>query len=425
MAAKEKLSQRVIKKPRSRLRGAAATTATTSASGGQPNTPSSGAFSGFSGFKSPVSMTAASDNASTNVTPTPATTSADNAGGSDSASKGLFKGFSFVQTPASVAAKVTAAPVPSFGAVGAFGNNNSAGSVSAVFGTGPFGSNNSASAKPPAASFASPFDSKATTAAGDDASSTPKKNPFSFGATNATASMSAQQGLTHSPMDTDSKPAGGFSMPAFKPPTLAAPTSSGSSMFSGSQKQSSSFSNPFAPSKQADATKAPTTATGAAVVAAAAESSAPSEEEFYRNIRGLNVSLQKKINDAVSANAFVDLTPLLDQYTNHWNLITKKRSAGNTSNTAAPKSGIIDNKESSSKPAVAATFTPTASVSSAPSPFAFLQPAAKDNSKPLSPITVKETRSTSIADTIDNTAMEASPKPLPVSTPFKFGATNT
>ncbi|KAJ2841325.1 hypothetical protein GGI22_007938, partial [Coemansia erecta] len=196
-------------------------------------------------------------------------------------------------------------------------------------------------------------------------------------------------------------------------------------MFSGSQKQSSSFSNPFAPSKQADATKAPTTATGAAVVAAAAESSAPSEEEFYRNIRGLNVSLQKKINDAVSANAFVDLTPLLDQYTNHWNLITKKRSAGNTSNTAAPKSGIIDNKESSSKPAVAATFTPTASVSSAPSPFAFLQPAAKDNSKPLSPITVKETRSTSIADTIDNTAMEASPKPLPVSTPFKFGATNT
>ncbi|KAJ2844431.1 hypothetical protein GGI22_006880, partial [Coemansia erecta] len=40
MAAKEKLSQRVIKKPRSRLRGAA-NTATTSASGGQPNTPSS------------------------------------------------------------------------------------------------------------------------------------------------------------------------------------------------------------------------------------------------------------------------------------------------------------------------------------------------------------------------------------------------
>ncbi|KAJ1662489.1 hypothetical protein EV178_005847 [Coemansia sp. RSA 1646] len=421
MADKMALSQRVIKKPKSRLRGIAGSTATGASE--QPSKPS-GAFSGFAGFGSPVSTASTNAASSANVATTP--TSGENTGGSDSASKGIFKGFSFAQPPAAAAAtgaatgaakpKVTS--VPAFGSAGSFGSSNSVGGVSTVFNAGSFGSNN-ATAKQPAASFETPFSSKAT-AANDDAGSTQKKSPFSFGATNPTASK--QPGLEHSPMDADSKPATGFSMPAFKPPTLGASTS-GSSMFSGTQKQSSSFSTPFMAPKQAAAD------TSNALAATEPELSASNEEEFYRNIRGLNVSLQKKIGDAVSANAFVDLTPLLEQYANHWNLITKKQPAGNSSTSTAPKSAF-DNKASTSlgsKPAVAATpfTTPSTTASaSATSTFAFSQPAAKNNKpKPLSPAPASEKKFTPSTNAFSSSAMETSPKP-PISTPFKFGATN-
>ncbi|KAJ2546218.1 hypothetical protein EV175_005685 [Coemansia sp. RSA 1933] len=402
MAAQEKLSQRVIKKPRSRIRGAVASTA----GGQQPTTP--GAFSGFSGFGSPVSIAAASDSTSTNVTPTPAaaaatttttTTTTDGAqggGGSDATPKGLFKGFSFAQTPVSTAAKPTTAP--SFGAAASFGTSTG----STLFGAGSFGSTNdnndksdkSEGATQPTTSFANPF------------LNVPKKSgapTFSFGASNK-APMAAEK----SEMETNDKPSstGGFSMPAFKPPTLGASTS-GSSMFSGPPKQSS-FTSPFAPPKPANDTPLPATA------ASNEKMGQDEEEEFYRNIRGLNVSLKKKIDDAISVNAFVDLTPLLEQYATHWNLVTKKKQKNQVVSTNVPKPDTITNK-----PATTTTgFTPmSGGPPAAPSPFAFLQKPTGD-SQPA-----KDKRSASIADTISPSA--PSPKSPPVSTPFKFGATNT
>ncbi|KAJ1844757.1 hypothetical protein H4S02_003336, partial [Coemansia sp. RSA 2611] len=60
------------------------------------------------------------------------------------------------------------------------------------------------------------------------------------------------------------------------------------------------------------------------------------DDEFYRHIRGLNVSIQTKINDAIAANAFVDLTPLLEQYRRHWDQVTQDHPSADASASSQP-----------------------------------------------------------------------------------------
>ncbi|KAJ2661715.1 hypothetical protein IWW48_002261 [Coemansia sp. RSA 1200] len=475
MANKTKMSQRVIKKPKSRLRGAAAAAATPG-SAGEQTTSAGGAFSGFAGFGSFGSAAASNDSATNPTTGTSADT--PDSGSGESTSKGLFKGFSFTPTPpvaataANPALALTAKPIstaaPSFSAAGSFGGNKGAASSGAAFGTGLFSTiSNDASKQPAAAtSFTSAFATKP--AAADSGASGSQMNIFGFAApkpapTAAAAaaapevpSKTTQTGLEEgSAMDTDSKPAGGVTMPAFKPPTLmggasAATTTSSSSLFGGTQKQSSSFSTPFVPPKPAASASASPAAASlfsnpsgfSAATTTAQESSAVNEEEFYKNIRGLNVSLQKKIDDAVAANAFVDLTPLLEQYTSHWNKVTKSRPSSAT--IPAKDTGTQNNNSSSG------AFVP------ASSPFGLIQMSTKGpngRSKPtmpaksptrftfssrspkpisggvnlLSPAFNAEKNNTSGASNVDgDSAMTTPPKqpPPPASGPFKFGATN-
>ncbi|KAJ1948273.1 hypothetical protein EC988_005247 [Linderina pennispora] len=117
--------------------------------------------------------------------------------------------------------------------------------------------------------------------------------------------------------ETPAKPTTGFSMPAFKPPTAADASNSGlkSSIFA-SQATKPTFSSFVPPAGSAPAAPAPKNDEVESM-------DEDRDEEYYKNIRGLNVSIQKKINDAVSVNAFVNLAPLLEQYKKHWDAINK------------------------------------------------------------------------------------------------------
>ncbi|KAJ2844971.1 hypothetical protein J3B02_004808, partial [Coemansia erecta] len=131
--------------------------------------------------------------------------------------------------------------------------------------------------------------------------------------------------------------AAGFTMPAFKFPTTAAPPATSSVMFSGSPKKPT-FSSGFVPPGGGGSAAAPSTTKSASVAATtiasppdassalSGDKQSKDEEALYKNIRGLNISLQKKISDAIDTNAFVDLTPLLKQYNNHWQKITDGQS---------------------------------------------------------------------------------------------------
>ncbi|KAJ1736936.1 hypothetical protein LPJ72_000952 [Coemansia sp. Benny D160-2] len=476
MANKTKMSQRVIKKPKSRLRGAGATPG----SAGEQTTSAGGAFSGFSGFGSFGSAAASNDSATNPTTGASADTTDNTSGSGESTSKGLFKGFSFTPTPsvaataANPALALTAKPIstaaPPFGAAGSLGGNKSADSSGSAFGTGFFSTIGNDASKQPAATstFTSAFATKPA-AADSAATGSQMKSIFGFAApkpaptapTAGVPSKTAQAGSEEgTAMDTDSKPAAGFTMPAFKPPTLlggasAAATTSSSSLFGGAQKQSSSFSTPFVPPKPAPA--APASASlfsNPSGFSAAQEPPAANEEEFYRNIRGLNVSLQKKIDDAVAANAFVDLTPLLEQYTSHWNKVTNNRPSSSSSSSAtipAKDTGTQNNSNSNSHSNSGGGFVPAAS------PFGLVQMSrtgpdgrsvpimpAKSQTifhfsarppKPvaggvnlLSPEFSAEKNSKAGASNADgDSAMTTPPKqqpPAAASGPFKFGATN-
>ncbi|KAJ2512507.1 hypothetical protein GGI11_004710 [Coemansia sp. RSA 2049] len=476
MANKTKMSQRVIKKPKSRLRGAGAAAGATPGSAGEQATSAGGAFSGFSGFGS-FGSAAASNGSATNPTTGASADTTDNTSGSgESTSKGLFKGFSFTPTPpvaataANPALALTAKPIstaaPPFGAAGSLGGNKSGASSGAAFGTGFFSTIGNDASKQPAAtsSFTSAFATKQA-AADSGATGSQMKNIFGFAApkpapTAPTAdvpSKTVQAGSEEgTAVDTDSKSAGGFTMPAFKPPTLlggasAAATTSSSSLFGGAQKQSSSFSTPFVPPKPAPA--APASASlfsNPSGFSAAQEPPAANEEEFYKNIRGLNVSLQKKIDDAVAANAFVDLTPLLEQYTSHWNKVTKNRPSSSSSATIPAKdTGTQNNSNSNSNSSggfvpATSSFGPVQMSKTGPdgrskpimpakSPTLFHFSARP--AKPivggvnlLSPEFSAEKNSKAGASNADgDSAMTTPPKqqpPAAASGPFKFGATN-
>ncbi|KAJ1899029.1 hypothetical protein LPJ66_002369 [Kickxella alabastrina] len=109
---------------------------------------------------------------------------------------------------------------------------------------------------------------------------------------------------------------GGFTMTSFKPPASGTSTTSGTPGFSvpaglpfastTTTSKDASFSKGFVPPS-----------------APLSYADKVSSEAFYKSIRGLNVSLVKKVGDAVKANAFVDLTPLLEQYAEHWRKINQ------------------------------------------------------------------------------------------------------
>lgn len=228
LANEQALSQRVIRKPKSRLRGAGAESGAAAA----PKPPS--VFSGFSGFE---------------TTPT----------AGDEGSK--FKGFSF-----------------------------SSQQKLADDGSDKMDEDK----EEPKSTSLFNFGGKSGTSTG-----------FTFGSTTATAEAAKQP---------DNK----ITFAAFKPPAVTA-QQPGAFSPSTSSKKKPAFSMPmFVPPGDSSSTSG-------SVLTSKPEEKEPKsddkDESFYRNIRGLNVSLQKKIADALETNPFVDLTPLLKQYRTHWTKI--------------------------------------------------------------------------------------------------------
>ncbi|KAJ2482961.1 hypothetical protein EV174_003067 [Coemansia sp. RSA 2320] len=307
------LAQRVIKVPKSRLRGTAANanvSASASASAASPPT-NTAAFSSFSGFGS-----------------TPANTS-DTA--SESSSKGAFKGFSFGQTPTPAAASAAGSeskPAPSavtatatagaFTSTGAFASTGAFGSAGA-FKLGAFGGSSAASDDKSAAKPAFNFGSKAS-------------STFSFAAKPVAAEKSDAETSA-----VESKPAP-FAMPSFKPPTTTTtamtaavepkPAAFGMQPFKPPTTTPSFSASTFAPVAPTNGNPKDTKSVPVSTPATAtATATADKDEEFYKNIRGLNVSLQTRIANALDSNAFVDLTPLLEQYRDHWSKLTTPATA--------------------------------------------------------------------------------------------------
>ncbi|KAI9477556.1 hypothetical protein BX667DRAFT_496826 [Coemansia mojavensis] len=265
-ANESELSRRVIKKPKSRLRSA---NSNTSDSAPKP------AFTGFGG------LGASSGNAS-----------AEGSSGEQPAAASSFKGFSFGKS----ASSASEAKQPSFG-------STSFGSGSTAFGSGSTGTfkfgSGQAAAKPTVGT--QPDTANKPAASGGFSFGTQTKSGFTFGKTSADASESAKPASSQ-----DTKPSGtsSFSFPAFKPPTQAPTLSTNKEP---SNALPTSFKSGFVPPGGAKPE----------------ETKEASDDEFYRHIRGLNVSIQNKINDAIAVNAFVDLTPLLEQYVKHWKQVTQ------------------------------------------------------------------------------------------------------
>ncbi|KAJ2783113.1 hypothetical protein GGI15_002709 [Coemansia interrupta] len=265
MADKETLARRPIKVPKSRLRGTASSSGAESASSANVSSNATPAFSGFKSF---------------GATPAQPNAQATSDGGS-----GAFKGFSFMSsTPASAGEKP---PLPTSGAFGSKKEEQGSGAPKSGF---SFGSGSGGF------SFGSPA-AKPTTVA--------------FGSTEGKEGGS-----------------GLFTMGSFKPPTSLATAPSGGSSLAGAEPSKPLFSTGFVP-PSGSTVAAAAAATTAMATPPKADSKATSDETYYKNLRGLNVSLQNKINSAISANAFVDLTPLLTQYSTHWQKVTKENQESN------------------------------------------------------------------------------------------------
>ncbi|KAJ2320989.1 hypothetical protein H4R23_000995 [Coemansia sp. Cherry 401B] len=289
------LARRVIRKPKSRLRSANNPESTAQ--------PKPAAFSGFAGF---------------------APTSSADSSAAELPSKPAFSGFSFGQTTAAAA---DAAKPSTFGA--AFKSADESKEKPSTFGAmfKPGGATDEGKEKPPAfgAAFKSADEAKekpsgfgAMFKPGGETKETPT---FSFGAQKSTAGFTFGQ----------AKPAASsFSMPAFKPPTAnATPATTGSGMFaSGTAAAAPKFSGGFVPPGAAKQQPLPKPDSK--------PDTSADDDEFYRHIRGLNVSIQTKINDAIATNAFVDLTPLLEQYRRHWDQVTQDHPSADASASSQP-----------------------------------------------------------------------------------------
>ncbi|KAJ2129243.1 hypothetical protein IW136_005893, partial [Coemansia sp. RSA 678] len=325
------LARRVIRKPKSRLRSAASNESTPKAS-----------FSGFAGFGA----------ASSNVSE----------GSGSEQPKSSFTGFSFGQ-----ASNATEKDAPAFGAgnavkAGGFGSSGFGSSGATASATPAFGSSGTTTATP---AFGSSGTTAATPAFGSGgfgakpsaATDKPASTGFSFGATPSTTtdkpsgfSFGTQSsGFTFGKPAEPSKPtpsepakptASTFSFGAFKPPTATAPSTASTGIF-GKTSAQPSFKSGFVPP------------TNASTVPATVEpTKSSSDDEFYRHIRGLNTSIQKKIADAIAVNAFVDLTPLLEQYRKHWKKVTEDfmPDTGAAVDTAKPAEAAVVSKAKEAAP---------------------------------------------------------------------------
>ncbi|KAJ2704259.1 hypothetical protein FB645_003414 [Coemansia sp. IMI 203386] len=359
MADKETLSRRAIKVPKSRLRNAAAAaTADTSSSNTQKDSTKTAfaasataafttaapaattsapapAFSGFTGFVAPKPAESKDISKDTSKD-----TAFANNESSPKGSSGLFKGFSFGQ-PA-------AGNKPSFGSFG-----SSAGG----FKIGSFGSAGNTTGTAPA--------------------STDKQKDSSSAAA-----------------------AAGFTMTSFKPPSSGTSFAANPSSAFGTSPKKPSFSSGFVPPggntipslKSASAATAATLSNSASATANNQQSD--DEEALYKNIRGLNVSLQKKISSAIDTNAFVDLTPLLKQYTSHWQKISKSHS--NKTETDAGKSNSSPQKPKEALKSVGTQSQASDPVATKPL-FAFAASSAPLETKASTAETVKVPDATSPA----------------------------
>ncbi|KAJ1781324.1 hypothetical protein LPJ62_005871, partial [Coemansia sp. RSA 2167] len=302
------LARRVIRKPKSRLRSAASNESTPKAS-----------FSGFAGFgatSSNVSEGSGSEqpkssftgfsfgqssNATEKDTPAFGAGNAVKAGGFGSSGFGSSgfgsSGVTASATPAFGSSGATASATPAFGSSGTT-------TATPAFGSGGFGAKPSAATDKPASAGFSFGATPSTT--------TDKPSGFSFG-TQSSGFTFGKPAEPEKPAPSEpAKPtASTFSFGAFKPPTATAPSTASTGIF-GKTSAQPSFKSGFVP---------PTSAS--TVPAAAEPTKSSSDDEFYRHIRGLNTSIQKKIADAIAVNAFVDLTPLLEQYRKHWKKVTE------------------------------------------------------------------------------------------------------
>ncbi|PIA16933.1 hypothetical protein COEREDRAFT_80970 [Coemansia reversa NRRL 1564] len=358
-ATEDALAGRVIRKPKSRLRAQPASFEPAS-------TP---AFAGFGGFGSRPTATTAATNSNSEESAT-----------EESAEKTVFKGFSFGQSanskgssPAfvfgsSAVSSATATKPPIFGTSAAdksgantsqkpsamagsgfkFGSQGGTGfgsfGKSTGVAAGAFGFKAASSSAADASSNNALAPAKAAESASKDttvSASTVKPSGFSMpsfkpptaaaAATTAAMDVSASKAsgfsmsafkppiastttATEKPV---SKPMPGFSMPAFKPPTASSSFGGG-----GDGASSGKFDAPTA-AFQSGLTQFSSDTDKAMLKEGKASEE---KEQLFRNIRGLNASLQKKINDALQINAFVDLRPLLLQYSDHWNNISGKKT---------------------------------------------------------------------------------------------------
>ncbi|KAJ2067499.1 hypothetical protein GGI08_001350 [Coemansia sp. S2] len=413
------LAQRVIKVPKSRLRNTPAADAAD-----KPATNS--AFSGFSGFGSPAAAAPA-------AAPTAAAAASASDTASESSSKGAFTGFSFGQTAAN---SKPAAGFGSFGAssttgafkMGAFGTAAKPVEATTAFSFGSAATPSTNSEEPAAAKSAFTFGSKPSTTSNE-----PAKGGFSFdGKTSGAFSFGSKpqapaeekKPADSAPLSVDAKKPAAFSMPSFQPPTAA--SASGSSAFVA-QPAKPTFSSGFVP--PAAASTAPTSSSAMEVTESDAK-----DEEFFKSIRGLNVSLQKRIADALDVNAFVDLTPLLEQYRQHWDLINNSAPASTTTTTAAASQAqapVFDNNRLGAATTVAqpapapvpapeptAVTAPKFSFGTAPSTSTSAQPAAATGGfsfnfgKPNNTASAAPATAATSDSTVESTAAK---------TPFSFG----
>ncbi|KAJ2836397.1 hypothetical protein J3B01_002865 [Coemansia erecta] len=403
------LARRVIRKPKSRLRSAASNESTPKAS-----------FSGFAGFgatSSNVSEGSGSEqpkssftgfsfgqssNATEKDTPAFGAGNAVKAGGFGSSGFGSSgfgsSGVTASATPAFGSSGTTASATPAFGSSGTT-------TATPAFGSGGFGAKPSAATDKPASAGFSFGATPSTT--------TDKPSGFSFG-TQSSGFTFGKPAEPEKPAPSEpAKPtASTFSFGAFKPPTATAPSTASTGIF-GKTSAQPSFKSGFVP---------PTSAS--TVPAAAEPTKSSSDDEFYRHIRGLNTSIQKKIADAIAVNAFVDLTPLLEQYRKHWKKVTEDfmPDTGAAVDTGKPaETAPVVSKAKEAAPVVsnAKETAPVVSKAAEPAPkkssmFASLSPSTQPS---------KSAEPTKFAFGAQSAISATSPKPA--ETKFAFGAQST
>ncbi|KAJ2715331.1 hypothetical protein H4R19_001257 [Coemansia spiralis] len=313
--------------------------------------------------------------------------------------KGVFKGFSFGQAAAN-ASTASAAPAKPAGAF-AFGAGSTSGFV--------FGQKADAATEKPAAA---PFKPSTGFSFGQPAPAASAAPASGFGAVSFKPAAAQPAGgfsfsqakpavAAEPPKETaeTKPPSAGFSMPSFKPPTGEQPASAfgqaAASAFGSATKPAAGFGMPsFKPPTGQATVSAFGGAKPSGFVPPTSSERAPAKadggagEEFYRNIRGLNVSLQTKINDALKENAFVDLCPLLEQYRTHWTRIADSSpppAAADDTAMAVDKPAADSPSKSlfAAPPPPTKPLFPTIVASSMPKPaFGASSSAAADTPKP-------------------------------------------